>query len=232
MVEAEVQAVAGPSFDSSRFELLSQGAEARVWTGTFLQRPVVVKQRFPKAYRHPALDAKLTQQRLKAEVRGLLKARKLGVSTPVLFHVDTATACIYMERLEGSSVKHILHSQSMDDAATNALLQGIGQTVAKLHDAGLVHGDLTTSNMVVRTVGNNELVLIDFGLSQNSSLPEDKGVDLYVLERAFLSAHAEKGPELFDVVLQSYRRSSKFWSATLNRFAEVRARGRKRAMVG
>ncbi|KAL6782870.1 CGL126 [Auxenochlorella protothecoides x Auxenochlorella symbiontica] len=119
MVEAEVQAVAGPSFDSSRFELLSQGAEARVWTGTFLQRPVVVKQRFPKAYRHPALDAKLTQQRLKAEVRGLLKARKLGVSTPVLFHVDTATACIYMERLEGSSVKHILHSQSMDDAARN-----------------------------------------------------------------------------------------------------------------
>lgn len=33
-------------------------------------------------------------------------------------------------------------------------------------------------------------VLIDFGLSYNSTLPEDKGVDLYVMERAMSSAHA------------------------------------------
>ena len=35
-------------------------------------------------------------------------------------------------------------------------------------------------------------VLIDFGLSFNSTIPEDKGVDLYVLERAFTSAHSKQ----------------------------------------
>ena len=36
-------------------------------------------------------------------------------------------------------------------------------------------------------------VLIDFGLSYNNTLAEDKAVDLYVLERAFTSAHSALG---------------------------------------
>ncbi len=37
-------------------------------------------------------------------------------------------------------------------------------------------------------------VIIDFGLSTTSTVAEDKGVDLYVLERAFISAHSKQGP--------------------------------------
>lgn len=38
----------------------------------------------------------------------MLRARKLGVPTPVLYHMDAATACIYMERVQGHSVKTLL----------------------------------------------------------------------------------------------------------------------------
>jgi TP53 regulating kinase-like protein len=79
---------------------------------------------------------------------------------------------------------------------------------------------------------HNQQVLLDFGLSYNSTIPEDKAVDLYVLDRAFASAHAEAGATMFDQVLEAYRQASKYWSSTFNRFAEVRLRGRKRAMVG
>ncbi|PSC76037.1 TP53-regulating kinase isoform B [Micractinium conductrix] len=220
-----------PSFDSSRYTLHSQGAEARVWEGSFLGRSAIVKQRFSKKYRHPQLDAKLTVSRLKGEVRSMMRARKLGVHTPVLYQVDHATACIYMERIEGHSLKTLLHNDELQGAELDALLLEVGRVIARLHDGGLVHGDLTTSNMMLRG-SDKQLILIDFGLSYNSVVPEDKGVDLYVLERAFASAHAERGAAMFEAVLEAYRRASKQWSATLNRFAEVRMRGRKRAMVG
>ncbi|KAL4425794.1 hypothetical protein ABPG75_009810 [Micractinium tetrahymenae] len=226
---------AGPcdqlQFGSSAFTLHSQGAEARVWEGQFLGRAAIVKQRFSKKYRHPQLDAKLTVSRLKQEVRSMMRARKLGVHTPVLYLVDHATSCIYMERVEGHSLKTLLHQNSLVEPELETLLVEVGRTIARLHDGGLVHGDLTTSNMMLRQT-DNQLVLIDFGLSYNSTIPEDKGVDLYVLERAFASAHAESGAAMFEKVLEAYRRASKQWSATLNRFAEVRMRGRKRTMVG
>ena len=58
-----------------------------------------------------------------------------------------------------------------------------------MHEAKIVHGDLTTSNMLLRNSQPNHLVMIDFGLSYTTSLAEDMAVDLYVLERAILSTH-------------------------------------------
>ena len=127
----------------------------------------------------------------------------------------------------------------------------IASTLATLHDGGLVHGDLTTSNMLLRQNedGKRDLVLIDFGLSFNSTLAEDKAVDLYVLERALLSLHSAHEGLVNDhyglsnsewskwnptslpfplwhcvcqmeAVLTSYSRSSRYWSATLNKLAQ------------
>jgi tRNA A-37 threonylcarbamoyl transferase component Bud32 len=84
-----------------------QGAEACVWSTVFLDRKTIVKQRFSKKYRHPVLDKSLTCQRLKAEVRNMTRARKLGVLTPVPFFVETGAASIYMEFVEGKSVKQV-----------------------------------------------------------------------------------------------------------------------------
>ena len=86
---------------------ISQGAEAKVWAAAFLQRDAIIKQRFSKHYRHPTLDATLTTQRLKAEVRCMVRARKLGVRAPVPYYTEVAAATIYMERIVGRSVKQV-----------------------------------------------------------------------------------------------------------------------------
>ncbi|KAJ6841844.1 EKC/KEOPS complex subunit bud32 [Iris pallida] len=213
--------------------LLKQGAEARVFESTFVGRRSIVKERFSKKYRHPSLDTKLTLKRLNAEARCMTKARRLGVPTPVLYAVDQVLHTLTFEYVDGPSVKEVLLEfgangiieERMHDIATQ-----IGDAVGKLHDGGLVHGDLTTSNMLIK-IETNQLVLIDFGLSFTSTLPEDKAVDLYVLERALLSMHSSCG-NVMDRILSAYRKSSKQWSSTLNKLAQVRQRGRKRTMIG
>ncbi|KAK9829315.1 hypothetical protein WJX72_005157 [[Myrmecia] bisecta] len=219
-----------PIVSTSGCTLIGQGAEARVWEGMYLGQASILKQRFSKKYRHSTLDAKLTVGRLKQEVRSMLRARKVGVLTPVVQHVDHEASTIYMQKVIGRSIKDVLHEGSLEAEGLKLLMAEVGRILAKIHDGGLVHGDLTTSNMMIRT-HDGALVLIDFGLSYNSSVPEDKGVDLYVLERAFTSAHSTQG-NLMDMVLESYRHHSSQWSATFNKFAEVRMRGRKRAMLG
>ncbi|KAL2535423.1 Protein kinase superfamily protein [Forsythia ovata] len=217
----------------SSMVLIKQGAEARIFESTFVERRSIVKERFSKKYRHPSLDSKLTLKRLNAEARCMTKARRLGVPTPVLYAVDPLLYTLTFEYVEGPSVKdafldfglHGIVEERMNDIATQ-----IGDAIGKLHDGGLIHGDLTTSNMLIRS-GTNQLVLIDFGLSFTSTLPEDKAVDLYVLERALLSMHSSCG-NVMDRILAAYRKSSRQWSSTLNKLAQVRQRGRKRTMVG
>ncbi|KAL6505149.1 hypothetical protein OROGR_024966 [Orobanche gracilis] len=175
--------------------LIKQGAEARVFESTFIGKRSIIKERFSKKYRHPSLDSKLTLRRLNAEARCMTKARKLGVLTPVLYAVDPLMHALTFEFVEGSAVKDIfldLGSKGIVDEQLDDIATQIGDAIAKLHDGGLIHGDLTTSNMLIRS-GISQLVLIDFGLSFTSTLPEDKAVDLYVLERALLSMHSSCG---------------------------------------
>jgi len=214
-------------------QLVKQGAEARIFECNFLGRRAIIKERFSKKYRHPILDSKLTLKRLYGEARCMAKARKLGVATPTLFALDSELHTLTLEYIEGLSVKDVFlqpgsltgYEEQIEDIA-----QQIGKAVGLLHDGGLVHGDLTTSNMIIHQ-DSKQLVLIDFGLSFTSTLPEDKAVDLYVLERALLSMHSSSG-NVMERVLASYRKSSKQWSATLNKLGQVRLRGRKRTMVG
>jgi len=224
--------------DASR-DVIAQGAEARVYGVDFLNRACVVKHRFRKAYRLPVLDEKLTRSRLAGEARAMVRARRAGVRAPCVVHVDAARGCVYSERVEGRTLKETLRrrreTSDGNDAegereALKTYGRDIGEQIAKLHDAGIVHGDLTTSNFMVRDA-DGKVVVVDFGLSYPSDAAEDKGVDLYVLERAITAAHPSQ-TFLFDVIIDTYEKKSKMWCATLNRFAEVRARGRKRSMVG
>lgn len=213
--------------------LVKQGAEARVFESIFVGRRSIVKERFSKKYRHPSLDSKLTLKRLKAEARCMTKARKVGVPTPVLYSIDPLFHTLTLEFVEGKSVKDILLDfglHGLNEEMAHEIAAQIGDVIAKLHDGGLIHGDLTTSNMIMRD-GTNQLVLIDFGLSFTSTIPEDKAVDLYVLERALLSMHSSCG-NVMDRILAAYRKSSKQWSSTMNKLVQVRLRGRKRTMLG
>ncbi|AQK65403.1 Protein kinase superfamily protein [Zea mays] len=137
----------------------------------------------------------LLKQGAEGEARCMTKARRLGVPTPVLYAVDPVLHTLTFEHVDGLSVKDILlrfGSDGVNEERLNDIATQIGNAIGKLHDGGLVHGDLTTSNMIIKN-SNNQLVLIDFGLSFTSTIPEDKAVDLYVLERALISMHSSCG---------------------------------------
>ncbi|KAA1072556.1 serine/threonine-protein kinase bud32 [Puccinia graminis f. sp. tritici] len=238
--------------------LIKQGAEAKVYTVELVKaaegRPgitVLLKYRFPKTYRHPSLDSQLTKNRLTFEARSLTRALKTGVRVPVLKGLDLEQGWLMLEWIEGISLRewlqeHQQHEQSQEELLN--LLSDVGTQIAKLHSADIIHGDLTTSNMMLRASksqgpsrSNQEVVMIDFGLSSVTSLVEDKAVDLYVLERAFLSTHSDPNNRslkhsspLFEIVLQAYANylSQESWMAIKTRLANVRMRGRKRSMVG
>lgn len=140
-----------------------------------------------------------------------------------------------MEEVQHSvTVRDYINSlQENKEDKLQKLAKIIGTIIASMHNVQVIHGDLTTSNMLLRKTDNIEiadLVLIDFGLSSISSLAEDKGVDLYVLERAFLSTHPNT-ETAFQVVLDTYK-TFKGSAEPLKKLDEVRLRGRKRTMVG
>ncbi|GAA6054950.1 hypothetical protein JCM3770_004066 [Rhodotorula araucariae] len=233
---------------------------------------ILLKYRFPKRYRHPTLDAQLTRHRLTAEARALVRCAKAGVRVPGLRLVDVKQGCLGMQWIQGWSLREILGGGQEDDLSADdpspqdeseqdedpgevlraagvgedEMLRAVGREIGKMHSADIIHGDLTTSNMMVRLrqgVASDsapfEVVLIDFGLSTSSPMHEDRAVDLYVLERAFSSTHpvaAGTRPH-FDRVLEGYRevleRGKKGeWVRVWGRLEEVRMRGRKRSMVG
>ena len=244
--------VAQPSW-----KLLSQGAEAKLWKiPDFLpgKRAAVAKERFSKTYRHPVLDERLTKSRCKGEAKCLVRARRGGVLCPAVWVV--APPVIYIEFLDGLTVRenlerlHVKETETKGANSTNSandddttsisdkqlrmsLAQKIGTMIAKLHNAGLIHGDLTTSNMMLCGSDQPNIFLIDFGLARTSQNPEEFAVDLYVLERALLSTHPElDGTSFLDEVLAAYKAGARKSDATLHRLSQVRMRGRKRECFG
>ncbi|MCK5037503.1 MAG: Kae1-associated serine/threonine protein kinase [Thermoplasmata archaeon] len=176
--------------------IVKRGAEATITWGEWHGRQVVVKERSPKAYRDPSLDKHLRTTRTRREAGLMAEARKYGVRTPVVFDIDIVNSIIIMEHVEGELAKDVI--QSSEDR--NEIARLIGRSVGLLHLNGLVHGDLTTSNMIIQAGNVN---LIDFGLGERSHEPEKKGVDLHLLKEALDSAHSQF-PELFDHVSQGY----------------------------
>ncbi|KKY34286.1 putative serine threonine-protein kinase bud32 [Diaporthe ampelina] len=247
-------------------ELITQGAEGLLYKTFYLQPslPCALKHRPPKPYRHPILDARLTRQRILAEARILAKARREGVPVPGVYCVDEAAGWMMIEWVAGQPVRARVNAWLGDKTEAEVLREGegegdggggnadlvalmrrVGAAVGALHAAGIVHGDLTTSNMMLRPAsgsggGDNgdqgsvlggEIVIIDFGLASQGQSEEDRAVDLYVLERAFLSTHP-RTENLFGEVLAGYARAFKGSKPVLRKLEDVRMRGRKRSMLG
>jgi len=214
----------------------------------FRQKPTIVKERFGKQYRHPDLDRKLTKQRQAPEVKCLERVRKAGVATPQVYHVDNEQYRLYMEFIDGLTTRDYIFSLDLqreaDQKRAAELADAMGRAIGTVHASGVVHGDLTTSNMMLRRPDKGsfedtpasqlQLVMIDFGLAFISPSVENRAVDLYVLEKAFLSTHP-KSEEMFQRVLVAYEsaKSSKLdTKKVLEHLEEVRKRGRKRDMTG
>eukprot|EP00298_Acanthocystis_sp_HF-20_P001326 c11730_g1_i1.p1 GENE.c11730_g1_i1~~c11730_g1_i1.p1 ORF type:complete len:227 (+),score=84.50 c11730_g1_i1:52-732(+) len=221
-------------------ELVYQGAEARLFRGSLFGKDVAIKERFSKKYRLAALDSSLTSQRLKQEVRTVSRLLKSGVPTPSIFFVDIENGRIFYEWINGITVKKYIEEICVTSDSKNELAVAIGKSIAQMHKIGVIHGDLTSSNMMIKTANQegsessvqDRLVLIDFGLSAGMGNAEDMAVDLYVMERAFISTHPNIQSTV-DVIIASYKQYGEHdTTAVMSKLKEVRLRGRKRVMIG
>lgn len=183
-------------------EYMARGAEARLRRDVWLGRDVVVKERVPKGYRHPDLDRRLRNSRIKTEARLMRAARRVGVPTPYIFDIDLLENNLIMEYIEGTSVRSMLNRGERREE----ICREVGRLVARLHAGGIVHGDLTTSNMIH---SSECIYFIDFSLGAKTDGEEQKGVDLHLLMEAFRSAHANFYDEGIGWVLESYRETWK-----------------------
>lgn len=228
--------------------LITQGAEGRLYKTTYLlpDIPCALKYRPPKPWRHPTLDQRLTRHRILAETRILAKCRRDGLRVPAVYAVDESAGWLMLEWIHGGPVRKSINEclgkrteGIEDDDELKGLMRRMGSAIGKMHQIGIVHGDLTTSNMMLnppvepqgKSLLDGELVIIDLGLASGSTQDEDRAVDLYVLERAFGSTHP-RAECLFPELLDAYSKSFKQAGVVLKRLADVRMRGRKRSMLG
>ena len=203
--------------------VLYRGAEAEIQLSTHMGFKVVKKQRVKKSYRIKNIDDRLISYRTKEEAKLMTEARQHGVSIPIIYDVDLKNGAITMEYLEGDRVKDILNDLSEEERTK--LCNKIGQSIAKLHNNDIIHGDITTSNMILL---NDRVHFIDFGLGEKSSEIETKGVDLHVLMEAIESTHS-KYSDCFKAVLDGYTTElAGSAKPVINKIEEIVKRGRYR----
>jgi len=164
--------------------VLYRGAEADVIRGDWQGMDVVFKERKPLRYRLAVLDEAIRRQRTIREAEMIHHARDAGVATPYLLDVDVSGSTLVMQFVEGDRLKDIV--DDLDERELNALFSDFGRDVAKLHGAGIMHGDLTTAN-VVRS--GRKLVFLDFGLAFRTPRLEDHAVDLRLIKETLVGAH-------------------------------------------
>lgn len=196
-------------------ELIQQGAEAII----LKEGNEITKRRIKKAYRIKEIDDKIRKQRTRSEAKLLEKASKF-IPIPKITKVDDKKMEIDMEFINGKKLSDKLDSFSLEEQ--KKICFQIGESIAKLHDCNIIHGDLTTSNTILK---DGKVYFIDFGLGFNSHRIEDKAVDLHLIKQALEAKHFKNWEILFNSIKQGYAHSNKF-KETLKQLEKVEKRGR------
>ena len=193
--------------------VIQQGAEA-----VLIKRgEVLLKRRVAKGYRLKVIDDKLRGIRTRKEAKLIEKAGKL-INVPKMLKVNDKEMEIEMDFIEGKKL-----SESLDEMKNwEEVCLEIGKSIGKLHDSGIIHGDLTTSNMIY---SDGKLYFIDFGLGYENGRAEDKAVDLHLIKQALEAKHFLHFDKFFKAVLEGYE-SSKGYGEVMKRFEKVEKRGR------
>ena len=204
--------------------LIKKGAEANLYLEEWQGRKVIMKRRLPKAYRLPQLDSAVRNQRTLHEPVLIHRAKEAGVPTPTIYMIDLANSNIIMEYVEGRQIKKILNT--MPTKEKKRLSQHIGKLIGCLHKNGIIHGDLTTSNMILTPYG--KIVFVDFGLGEFSDELEIQGVDLHLMKRALQSTHHKYAKECFEAVTKGYTETAgkEATAKVLEKIQEIERRGR------
>lgn len=197
--------------------IIQRGAEAVISLEKSGEGAKIIKERVIKGYRLPELDVKIRKQRTRHEESLMEKARRAGVNVPrVLEKTDFS---LIMEYVDGQKVKDIL---DISGDRLNIISEA-GRSVAKLHSYDIIHGDLTTSNMIRK---GDKVFFIDFGLGKVSGRVEDKAVDLLLLNEALRSVHFQHAESLWSAFLESYSRDYTDAKAVIKRLEKIDKRRR------
>jgi len=207
------------------WRILSKGAEATLYVGEFFGMLAVKKVRHPKKYRDPNLDLKLRRMRTRREARLLVVSKRAGVLVPFVYDVDIENCSIVMEYVSGELLRDYIVRGTSEYQRILNIFRDLGKILAKLHESGIIHGDFTTSNIIVSE--DHELFVIDFGLGYTTSSrdPEDFAVELRVFSRGLEVFHAKNYGEYFSAFLDGYRIYPNA-DRVIERFREIFMRGR------
>lgn len=193
-------------------EMLDNGAEAIVYLEEGPEgKKVLVKERVPKVYRHKEIDERIRTERNRTEARLMSEARRHGVSTPIIYDVEDFK--LKMQYIDGVPIKYLV---------TPELSEKVGELVGKLHSGGMIHGDLTTSNLLL---AGERLYLLDFGLAYYDKGLEARGVDVHVLFQTFESTHRNH-EALIEAFKKGYQRTFIDSEDVLKRVDEIKKRAR------
>ena len=199
--------------------IIKRGAEAEIILSEWMGRKVIIKRRVKKGYRIEEIDKELRMQRTKKEALLMAEARKAGASVPIIYDINLSDMTITMQYLEGRRVKDCI--DEMEGREQRGICEKIGEGIASIHRNGIVHGDITTSNIIIHM---GKTYFIDFGLGEKSSEREKQGVDLHLLMEAFKAAHENE--ELFNWVFDSYEKNFEGASEVIKKVEEIAERGR------
>ncbi len=196
--------------------LIAEGAEAKIYK----QDDIVIKERISKKYRIKELDEKIRKYRTRRENSILEKASKL-IPVPEVKFSSEKDFKIIMDFIDGKKLAENLDSFPIEKRIE--VCKTIGKQLGVLHNNNIIHGDLTTSNMILK---NNKLYFIDFGLSFIDPKFEHKAVDLHLLRQALESKHYKNYEVCFKAFLEGYKEFSKEFKEVLNQLEKVELRGR------
>jgi len=204
--------------------LIKKGAEASLYLTDWHGKKVIMKKRLPKKYRPSKLDEQIRTYRTIHEPQLMHEAKKTGVPTPMILLVDVKNATIIMEFVEGKQVKQLLGEVTKSER--QSLCLKIGEMIGRLHEHGIIHGDLTTSNMILDF--EEKIFFVDFGLGEKTKELETRGVDLHLMKRALQSTHFRFSRECFDAVIRGYSKvlDAKTVKSILDKIKQIERRGR------
>ncbi len=200
-------------------EIVKRGAEAVLYRDVYDGQSVLIKDRIKKGYRIREIDDAIRKTRTRKEVKLLTEARKCGVSTPAVLDVEENR--IIMQFVDGKRLKELLNSE--DEKTVSKVCTELGKAIGKLHAYGIIHGDLTTSNMIL---SDGKIYLIDFGLSEFSKRIEDQGVDLNLLFEALKSTHFKILKLCWDNIIKGYKQEYKKADDVIKKVDEIEKRAR------
>ena len=192
-------------------KVIARGAEAIVYENG----DEIVKYREEKKYRVPEIDLPLRKGRTKREFTALSTCSRAGLKVPKPIKISSEGDKLHMEKIDGKQFDYVFSVDKMKD---------IGILLASINELGIVHGDLTTANILAK---GEEIYFIDFGLSYFSKKDEDRATDLFLFKNALKARHPNEFKKAYRLFIEGYEKMmGKEFKGIETHLKDIERRGR------